>query len=412
VTRLLRTALPALLAAGLLLGATPQPRLVPAATSAQVIRSHLAGYLAGSTSALRSSLVDIAGVGSVFQQGDTTAVLPASTQKLFTTLAALKGLGLRTRLTTDARSTAAPVGGVLAGDLYLVAGGDAFLTSAQLDALAAAVRNQGITRIGGHLVLDDYRYDAQRRAPGWKSAFVPEDSGPLSAFALDRNAWRTDSNYLADPGFPNLARFRSMLVKHGISVSTSMVRRKVPAGSTLLARRVSLPVEDMVRLIDKDSLNFGAELMLKELGYRFKGVGSTAAGAAAVQTVLTPLGVTTTTMYDGSGLSANDRQAARGELSVLLGAQKAGLYSPLRAALPIACRDGTLQHRLCGTAAAGRASAKTGTLPGVHALTGWTTTADGHLVRFSFLLTRVSDATKAKAAIDACVAYLSGLRIS
>lgn len=409
---LLAAPIAALVAVSLAPHPAAAPPLVLAATSSQVIRTHLAGYLSGSTSALRSSAVDISGVGAVFRQGDSTVVQPASTQKLFTTLAGLKGLGASTRLSTDARSAATPVGGVLPGDLYLVAGGDPFLSSAQLDQLAAGVRSKGITRIGGHLVVDDYRYDAVRRAPGWKTAFVPEDSGPLSAFALDRNQWRKDANYLADPGLPNLARFRELLVRHGVSVSTSLVRRHAPGGMALLGRKVSPTVQDMVRLIDKDSFNFGAELMLKELGYRLKGVGSTAAGAAAVQTVLTPLKITTTTMYDGSGLSANDRQAASGELSLLLGAQRAGLYGPLRAALPIACRDGTLEHRLCGTAAAGRASAKTGTLPGVHALTGWTTTADGHLVRFSFLLTRVSDATRARAAIDACVAYLSGVRVS
>ena len=412
MTRFPRLTLPAALAVALLVPLAPQPGApVLTAISSSTIRAKLVSYLSGSTSALRSSAVDVSGVGPVLRQGDATAVLPASTQKAFTTLAALKALGLTTQLSTEARTPVAVTGGVLPGDLYLVAGGDPFLSGAQLDLLAAGVRNAGVTRVTGHLVLDDYRYDAVRRAPGWKTSFVPDESGPLSAFALDRNAWRKDSSYLADPGFPNLARFRALLVKHGISISTSLVRRHVPAGTTLLARKLSPPMQDMVRLVDKDSVNFGAELLLKELGYRLKGVGSTSAGAAAVPQVLASMGIAMTRMYDGSGLSSDDRQSARSELSLLLAAQGSSLYKPFRAALPIACRDGTLEKRLCGTPAAGKAAAKTGTLPGVNALTGYTTTADGHMVRFSFLLSRVADAAKAKAAIDACVAYLSGLRV-
>lgn len=410
--RLPRFLLAVPLAFALAVGLSPQPAppaLVLAATSTPAIRAQLASYLAGSTSALRSSAVDISGVGPVLRQGDTNPVLPASTQKLYTTLAGLKALGVSTRLSTEARAPLPAQGSVLPGDLYLVAGGDPFLTSAQLDLLAAGVRNAGITRITGHLVLDDFRYDAVRRAPGWKTAFVPEDSGPLSAFALDRNEWRTDGSYLADPGLPNLGRFRSLLVKHGVAVSTALVRRRAPEGTQLIARKLSPPVHDMVRLIDKESFNFGAELMLKELGYRLKGVGSTSAGGAAVPQVLARVAMTR--MYDGSGLSAYDRQSASSELALLLYAQSGSLYQPFRAALPIACRDGTLEHRLCGTSAAGKAAAKTGTLPGVHTLTGYTSTADGHLVRFSFLLTRVSSASQARAAIDACVAYLSGLRV-
>jgi D-alanyl-D-alanine carboxypeptidase/D-alanyl-D-alanine-endopeptidase (penicillin-binding protein 4) len=241
---------------------------------------------------------------------------------------------------------------------------------------------------------------------------VPEESGPLSALAVDGNRWRKDAAYLSDPGIPTLQRFRDLLLKHGVAVGTRLLRGTTPATARTVTSQRSAPMQAIVKKIDKDSNNFGAELLLKEVGRRVEGTGSSAAGARGVETTLAALGITVGSVYDGSGLSNKDRQSAGGELSLLNRVMGTSLYGPLRAALPIACKDGTLEKRLCNTPAAGRAAAKTGTLPGTYALSGYTTTADGHGVRFAFLLSRSSSGAKARAAIDACVAYLSGLRLT
>ena len=250
-----------------------------------------------------------------------------------------------------------------------------------------------------------------RRGPGWKTSYVPEDSGPLSALALDRNAWRKDAAYVADPVTPTLQRFKQMLAAHGISVVGGLKRARVPATAVALASHPSASVQDLVRRMAKDSDNFAAEVLLKEIGKVVRGNGSTANGAEGVRKVLAPLGIAVGTFADGSGLSSQDRQTAVGELSLLTAAQGRATYSALRRALPVACQDGTLEKRMCGTAAQGRAVAKTGTLPGVHALTGWTTTADGHVVRFAFLLSGTTSSSRARAALDACVALLSAARV-
>ena len=78
----------------------------------------------------------------------------------------------------------------------------------------------------------------------------------------------------------------------------------------------------------------------------------------------------------------------------------------------MACVDGTLIHRFCGTAAAGRVHAKTGTLDGTRALTGFVTDAAGHRVTFAFLVGGPpSSATRAKAAIDKAVLALATSRL-
>ncbi len=393
------------LLAGLLAPATPAH-----ASVAGDLRARLHAALARSGASVVSAGVDVDGLGAVYRQAPDRAVLPASTEKLFTGLAALQALGEGTRLVTELRSVAAQRGPYLEGDLYLVAGGDPYLTGGQLDTLAAQLRAQGVRRITGRLVLDDTRYDAVRRAPGWKTAYVPEDSGPLSAMAVDGNGWRRDASYLRDPGLPTLDRLRSMLLAHGVSVDASLLRGRVPAATTTYATHVSASVTDLVRRALKDSDNFAAELLLKELGVVVRGSGTTEHGTEAVAAVLRRLGATVGTLADGSGLSSRDRQTATGELSLLAAAERSQSYAALRRALPIACVDGTLKKRLCGTAAARVAIAKTGTLPGTHALTGWTTTADGHPVRFAFLLSGASSGDRARAAIDQCVALLSAAR--
>ena len=74
----------------------------------------------------------------------------------------------------------------------------------------------------------------------------------------------------------------------------------------------------------------------------------------------------------------------------------------------MACVDGTLKRRMCRTAAAGNVRAKTGTLSGVTALSGYATTRSGRTARFAFQLTGVRDAAKARAAIDRAVVVLAG----
>lgn len=391
---------------------------VPRATTGQqgltpvaAIRQRLAAELSRSGAGNRTAAVDIDGLDAVYRERPAAAAVPASTTKLYTTLAALQVAGPTSRLRTEVRAARPRQGAVQPGDIYLVAGGDPFLTSAQLDLLARGIAGKGIRRVTGALVLDDSRYDRQVRGPGWKASYVPGESGPLSAFAVDRNAWRTDAPYLADPAMPNLARFRDLLAKRGVSTAGSPRRGRAPAGATVLAARSSVTVAEMVRAINKRSDNFAAELMLKEVGYRAAGQGTTAAGASSATRALRGMGVQVGRQVDGSGLSGDNRQTGQGELSLLTVAAGSPLAGSLRSSLSIACKDGTLLRRMCGTPASGRAQGKTGTLPRVYAIAGHTTTANGKQVRFAILLGSAPDGARARAAMDAAVAYLSGLRV-
>ena len=90
------------------------------------------------------------------------AVIPASNQKLLVAAVALERLGEDFTYTTTVRAAAAPVDGLVEGDLFLIGGGDPLLSSnwypdsnlelhpvtspTSLDALADGVVAAGVTR--------------------------------------------------------------------------------------------------------------------------------------------------------------------------------------------------------------------------------------------------------------------------
>lgn len=351
--------------------------------------------------------VDVDGLGVVVRRDAAHALPPASTQKSFTAVAALMALPEGFRYTTEVATRAKPTAGRLPGSIWLVAGGDPYLTKSGVHALAQQIRAAGVRYVAADLLLDDSRYDNRRRAQGWKADYVPDEAGPLSAMSVNENQWRHDRAFLADPALPAAQLLRDYLKAEGVTVHGVVKRMRRPADAVPLARRQSGPLSAVLRRTLKDSNNFAAELVLKEVGKVVAGDPTSAGGHAAVRDVLSEHGVVAGTGTDGSGLSAYDRQNAATQLALLQAADASPVAPDFRAALPVACQDGTLETRMCGTPAAGRVFAKTGTLPGVRALSGYTTTASGRSVWFSFQLTGVASGSKARDAIDAAVVVLA-----
>ncbi|MCU1600301.1 MAG: dacB [Frankiales bacterium] len=139
------------------------------AQSASTLRAQVEAALGGSTARSVGVAVDVDGLGAVDRRGSTAQLPPASTEKLLTAESALLLLGPTYRQHTDLRSAGTRYGALLRGDVYLVASGDPYFTSAQLDALARSFAATGITTVSGHLVVDDTRYDRARRGTGWKT---------------------------------------------------------------------------------------------------------------------------------------------------------------------------------------------------------------------------------------------------
>jgi D-alanyl-D-alanine carboxypeptidase/D-alanyl-D-alanine-endopeptidase (penicillin-binding protein 4) len=359
------------------------------------LEAKLVDRLRRATSGRYGMVVDIEGVGRVASLHPARALRPASTQKLFTTLPLLLSRS-DDRLVTQVTVTRLPVAGVVSGDLVIRSSDDPSLAKGDLGRLAHQVEAEGIKRVTGDLILDIGSWPTNKRRPGWKSDFVPAYIGPLSPFPLNHDAWRRDSSYVRHPTTANLAMFRKRLVSHGVHVrGDSVIRRTSPAG-TVVATHRSAPLSDIITETLRLSDNFYAETLLTVAGGH-KTVNATSAAAGVTDT---------STATDGSGLSYDDRQTARGEVTLLNYAQASPAADDLVRALPLACRRGTLKHRFCHTDGAGEVWAKTGTLSHTSALAGYTTDADGRRVTFSVICGEVRSITSAQHAIDRAVLVL------
>ncbi|MDP9402981.1 MAG: D-alanyl-D-alanine carboxypeptidase/D-alanyl-D-alanine-endopeptidase, partial [Actinomycetota bacterium] len=344
------------------------------------------------------------GYGEVVAHNADLALTPASTQKLFTAVAALAALGPDAHLQTAVRAHGVVTDGLLHGDLVLVGGGDPSLRRAgahSLDVLAAQVRAAGIHRVTGDLVGDESRYDEARTAAGWFDWHVPGIIGPLSALTVDANRHRRDADYVADPVVGNLRLFRAALAGQGVAVDGGDVDGRAAPGGAVVASLRSAPLASLVADMLTRSDNLAAELLLKEVGVRRRGVGSTAAGVDAAAEALRELGLSLRgTAADGSGLSRHDRRSPR-EWRKLLQAAVAQPWGRLFVAgLPVAGRTGTLASRFRGTPLEGTLRAKTGRILEGRALSGYLTTAGGRGVVFSVVVNGTTPSSPVVGAID------------
>lgn len=358
----------------------------------------------GSTARYADYKITIAGLGSV-THSPNTATAPASNEKLFTTVALLEKVGASYRYTTQVSGTAEPAGGTLAGDLVLTGSGDPTLTRHDLGSLARQLAATGLRRVTGRLVVDDTRYSHTTRAPGWKRNFLPDESGAVDAFSVDNDNWRSDRGFLADPSYANAGLWRSALAKAGVHVAGSTFVGPAPATLFPLVSHRSRPLSAIVSMTLRESINYYAEMMLRELGYQSSGHGSRATGIAAVQSLARRLGVPTGRIEDGSGLSYSNRETPATYVAWLSKLpSRPATYHVVYDSLPTSCQsNGTLKYRMCGPHVKGRVHAKTGTLDHITSLSGYTETEGGRFVTFSFLFSGAGSVTTASKHIDAAI---------
>jgi D-alanyl-D-alanine carboxypeptidase/D-alanyl-D-alanine-endopeptidase (penicillin-binding protein 4) len=150
---------------------------------------------------------------------------------------------------------------------------------------------------------------------------------------------------------------------------------------------VSLPLREILPALEKPSQNQIAEILLKTLALEKTGVGSADSGRKVVERQLAAWGAREDgyVIRDGSGLSRHDYLSPETIVRVLDTIRTDSAFSVFYDALPIAGVDGTIADRMKGTPAAGNVHAKTGYVDRARSLSGYATSADGHLLIFSAL---------------------------
>ena len=222
----------------------------------------------------------------------------------------------------------------------------------------------------------------------------------------------TFHGYVADPALAAAGTLTRRLRAAGIRVGGAPAHGVVPAEASLVYTERSATLRQVLVRMNRPSDNYIAEELLKGLGAGFGARGSTAAGAGVAQRFLRSSGIDAGfRIRDGSGLSYENKLTARTVLKLLGACSRRPDFAVFRSSLAVAGVNGTLKHRMRGTAAAGNARAKTGTLNAASCLSGYVTTANGHTLTFAILMNGSPlPIARAQAAQDAVVTLLARSR--
>ncbi len=374
--------------------------LVPAAAAQADLKSSLTRYmrLAGGQSG--AYVVNLSTGEKVFAWRAGTPRILASNTKLFTSSAALARFGVDGTLGTEVLGDGRlDDKGVWRGNLYLKGGGDPTFGSstytrrfygggATVQQLAKLIDKAGVERVTGRVYGDESRHDALRGGPD-SGYGVSIWVGPLSALSYNRGfATESGSAFQTNPPAFAAARLDDALEARGIAVRRKPAAGTAPRGLDVLASVDSPPMARIVKLMNKVSDNFFAELLAKDVAMQVNGRGRTSAGAALVAGFARRLG-SRAKLVDGSGLSRGDRASPYRIVRLLISMARRDEYEALFESLPIAGRDGTLVDRMRRGPARGRCHAKTGTLSDVSALSGYCKARSGDVYGFSILMNRV-----------------------
>jgi serine-type D-Ala-D-Ala carboxypeptidase/endopeptidase (penicillin-binding protein 4) len=342
----------------------------PAGTSLRIALQHALASPTVDPARTGVLAVDLRSGRTVFQMNPSLSMAPASAEKLTVAFTALRLLGPAFRFRTQVLGAGELDGRAWHGDLYLVGMGDPTLEQSDLASLAGQVAAWGIRRIDGQVVADDHYYDARRGARGWKPSFVGSESRPVSALALQGVRLRGANSSALTTG----AAFQKALERRGVVVA-HVPRTGRAYGDVLpLAVDYSQSLTAIVQEMNRESDNFVAEMLLKQLGAEVGQRGSTTAGTAVVRRELEHAGIPTAgvRIVDGSGLSLLDRLTAKALVSLLRTAERdPGIRDPFLGSLAVAGISGTLHDRLRHRPARGRVIAKTGTTDEASALAGF-----------------------------------------
>lgn len=401
--------------------------------------------------------------------------LPASTQKVLTSVLALDALGAGYRFRTEVLHTGTLRNGRVDGDLVLRGDGDPSLSTrfigrtpdAAMDSLVMRVVKAGVREVSGRVIGDATAFESRSVPEGWHPRILQDAyAGRVSGLTLNENiVWvtirpttrgsaaevvlepataaiplranvrtvagrrsplkisRTSSgitvsgsigvdagphsySYIVeDPASFTTGAFLSALRRHGITVANGMTLAPTPAGATSVTAWESAPLETLLTVMNRESVNVIAEHVFRAAS---RGSDRHTAGAAfTADTALRALlqrsaGIRGDAIRstDGSGLSQLDKVSPRAMVQMLGWADHSAWGPLLHASLPLAGESGTLRHRMRFTTAQTNLHAKTGTTNDVVALAGYVTARNGELLAFCMLYNG-RDRWRAREAIDA-----------
>ncbi|MFF0514576.1 MULTISPECIES: D-alanyl-D-alanine carboxypeptidase/D-alanyl-D-alanine-endopeptidase [unclassified Streptomyces] len=342
---------------------------------------------------------------ALWDHNGSTTLMPASNAKLATATTALTLLGANHEFTTK----------VVYGDgtLTLVGGGDRTLTSDDVAEMARTavdgLKAAGLT--GVKVRVDDSLFAEPSLAKGWNEGYYPTEVAPVRSLVVDGAA-------VEDTAIDAGKVFAEKLAALGVTVDGEVGRAKAHQSDVPVAQHKSAPLSDIVKKMLKTSDNNIAETLLRMSAVELGKPATFESGAELVRQVLSSYGVSLDNfeMYDGSGLSRDDRIPAATLAQLLDAITESPALGSILEGLPVAGEAGASLGPEWGRfddanseCAVGKVHAKTGTLTGAIALSGVTRTDDGEWRIFSFIENNSSaDPSDIKDAMDGLAATVNG----
>ncbi|WP_278235430.1 D-alanyl-D-alanine carboxypeptidase/D-alanyl-D-alanine-endopeptidase [Isoptericola sp. AK164] len=335
--------------------------------------------------------------------GPDRLMVPASTQKVLTAVAAYAGPGgevtLPTRAMLQGTSHVVLVGG---GDMMLAADDgdpDAVNGHAGLGDLADQVVDElGLSgRDTVTLSVDDTLFTGPALAPSVRRSDAAAGYvAPVAALAVDV-ARLEDEKYAprqSDPAMAAAETFAEALADRGLTVAGSVRRHEAPSSAREIGRVESAPLGAVVDYFLAESDNTLTEVVGRVVALDAGLPGSQAAAISEVVAAVERLGVDLSgaELMDLSGLGVGSLLTPAQVVATLeVAAQDPALRETL-IGLPVAGMQGTLADRF-GQDNPGRGytQAKTGSLPDTRSLAGTVVTADDRLLLFTVIADRIPD---------------------
>lgn len=373
----------------------PAPARSPLPRGTSALRRALEKQFAHAGRNSGGAVYDLGDGMSLFALRSAVSRPPASVEKLYTSVALLRGLGPDARLQTKVMGAGTlGAGGVWRGNLYLVGGGDPTLGDGRFNRiweegngptasqLAAQLEAAGIRRVTGHLIGDGALFDGRTGPPS--SGFapdIPDLGGELGGLTYDHGA---TNGRLSPAAFAARELARTLRGRH-VHIRAARATSPPPSGARQLASVSSPPMAVLLRLMDVPSDDFFAEMLTKQLGVQLGSGGTTAAGARVISDTISAYGIHPR-IIDGSGLSRSDRTSPDQVVALLHALHDTTVGEQLHASLPVVGESGTVQRIAATTAARGACVAKTGTLDDVTNLAGWCHSRGGKLLAFALFI--------------------------
>ncbi|MDT8309639.1 MAG: D-alanyl-D-alanine carboxypeptidase/D-alanyl-D-alanine-endopeptidase [Bacteroidales bacterium] len=204
------------------------------------------------------------------------------------------------------------------------------------------------------------------------------------------------SGSIPDPAFFAATQFSNFLNSKGMEVlfaPTTLLQMEWMGAYERNVRKpiyvhYSPPLKQIVYYVNMNSNNMYAEALVKMCGHHAKKEGTTSAGVEVVQEFWRKKGVNLSGLNqkDGSGLSRKNIITPRILTETLYRIKDEQCFDILYESLPVAGVSGSVKNMFKKSSAEGNMRAKSGTISGVKAYTGYLTNAGGKKLAFALIV--------------------------